>query len=158
MRLLQSGVLFLLVALPVAGQLPTTRTVHRTEPGAQMLFELGVARGEFSEAIEEFRKDFWLEKNRKKIAKRMEQKVNVFLRYLKFASTERPTFEPGELAALTNAQIAAEALSLAQRLRPELRKMAREERSAVVSISHWGFLYKLESDLLRLKWMTGRLR
>ena len=128
------------------------------DPRQQLLFEFSEARGQFSDAIEELRSNFWVEKNRKKAVKTIDQKVDVFLRYLRVASTERPTFEPGDLKTLTPMQLAAEALKLSQSLRSELRQVARTENNTIVPVSHWEFLYKVESNLLRLKWMGSQLR
>src|SRR5262245_6335131 len=147
----------MMLVLLLLGQLPTNmpQVEHRTVQSP--LFQFSVARGEFSDAVDRLRAGFWNDKDRKKAAGKIESNVDVFIRYIRTVSHERPAFEPGDLKKLSPAQLASETLSLAQRLRPELRRVVRNERSAVVPVSYWEFLYKLESDLLRLKWMSAQL-
>jgi hypothetical protein len=148
----------LLTMLMLSPQFPSAPTVYVERHERNLLFEFSEARGVFADAIDELRKGFWIEKDRKKAAKKMDQSVDVFLRFLRTLSNERASFDPDALAKLTPAQLATEALSLAQQLQPELRRMSQESRSAVVSVEHWEFAHKLETDLVRLKWMSSRLR
>jgi len=147
----------MLLVLLFLGQLPTNvpQVEHRTVQSP--LFQFSIARGEFSEAVDQLRSGFWNDKDRKKAAGKIENNVNVFIRYIRTVSHERPLFDPAELKKLSPSQLASETLTLAQRLRPELRRVVRNERSAVVPVSYWEFLYKLESDLLRLKWLSAQL-
>ena len=147
----------MLLVLLFLGQLPTNMPQVEYRTVQSPLFQFSVARGEFSNAIDLLRDGFWNDKDRKKAAGKIESNVNVFIRYIRSVSHERPLFDPAELKKLSSAQLASETLSLAQRLRPELRRVVRNERSAVVPVSYWEFLYKLESDLLRLKWMSAQL-
>jgi hypothetical protein len=147
----------IVIVLFILGQLPTNMPQVEQRSVQSPLFQFSVARGEFSDAVDQLRAAFWNDKDRKKAADKIESNVNVFLRYIRTVSHERPVFEPGDLKKLSSAQLASETLSLAQRLRPELRRVVRNERSAVVPVTYWEFLYKLESDLLRLKWMSSQL-
>ena len=147
----------MLLVLFLLGQLPTNMPQVEQRSIQSPLFQFSVARGEFSEAVDQLRSGFWNDKDRKKAAGKIESNVNVFLRYLRTVSHERPEFDPGDLKKLSQAQLASETLTLAQRLRPELRRVVRNERSAVVPVSYWEFLFKLESDLLKLKWMSAQL-
>jgi hypothetical protein len=147
----------MLLVLILLGQLPPNMPTveHRTVQSP--LFQFSIARGEFSDAVDQLRAGFWSDKDRKKAAGKIESNVNVFIRYIRTVSHERPLFDPTELKKLSQSQLASETLSLAQRLRPELRRVVRNERSAVVPVSYWEFLYKLELDLLKLKWMSAQL-
>src|SRR5215510_8093331 len=146
-----------LLVLFLLGQLPTNMPQVEQRSVQSPLFQFSVARGEFSDAVDELRTGFWNDKDRKRAAVKIESNVNVFIRYIRTVSHERPSFEPGDLKKLSQAQLASETLNLAQSLRPELRRVVRNERSAVVPVSYWEFLYKLEADLLRLKWMSAQL-
>jgi hypothetical protein len=147
----------IVIVLFLLGQLPTNMPTVEHRSVQSPLFQFSVARGEFSDAVDQLRAGFWNDKDRKKAAGKIENNVSVFIRYIRTVSHERPEFDPGDLKKLTQAQLASETLNLAQRLRPELRRVVRNERSAVVPVSYWEFLYKLESDLLRLKWMSAQL-
>jgi hypothetical protein len=153
--------LHLIAAVFVILQSPTLATAqHDSHENARRraLMEFNAARSQFGSAIEEFRKRFSSEETRKEPARQIEKKINTFLRYLRLVAHERPSFDPAELKKLSEAQLAAETLALAQRVRPELRRISRSENSAAVPIAYWQFLYKIEADLLRLKWMTSQLR
>jgi len=73
----------MLLVLLFLGQLPTNvpQVEHRTVQSP--LFQFSIARGEFSEAVDQLRSGFWNDKDRKKAAGKIENNVNVFIRYIR---------------------------------------------------------------------------
>ncbi len=149
---------FLLIVSAAFGQIGEVPPIVIETRLRDPLFDVSVARGQFGDNVAEFRRVLGSEKDRRKPAKKIEQNIDTFLRYLRTVSRDRPSFKPSvEQKNLTLLELAAQALDLAVRLRPDIQKMAKAESRAVVPVSHWEFLSALQADLLRLKWMIGRL-
>jgi hypothetical protein len=93
-----------------------------------------------------------------KTGKELEKQTEVFLRYVKHITEEHPSFKPEDLVKYSNVELGWEALTSAETLVPILPRIAALENSAVVDLNYWQLLYALEGELLRLKWMSSKLK
>src|SRR4051794_37177027 len=98
-----------------AQQAPGTYASQR-----EQLFTLAEARGRFNAALNELENKDTAAKERRRAAIRLEQNIDIVLRYLRTVSNDRPLFEPGELQLWSRDEIALEVLSLAHRIQPQL--------------------------------------
>jgi hypothetical protein len=91
-------------------------------------------------------------------AEKIRKSTGVFLDLMKRMNEKRATFDASEFKDFTPNELSWEALTTAERLAPELAAMIRAESSQTVDIRFLTSLSKLEVELLRLQWMTRRLK
>jgi hypothetical protein len=91
-------------------------------------------------------------------ARNMTKSTSVFLEFIKRTSKPPPRFDSSEFKDFTSAQLGWEALTTAERLVPALERVVQAQSESSVDIRFLLSLSKLQAELLRLQWMTGKLR
>src|SRR5687768_14056093 len=156
-----SIILLLSFAATASGQASTARRMRREANRTKAIFlnDYRQALPKFDAAIKELESTLGNEKAKlSKLGKEIEKQTDIFLRYLKFVNQDHPEFDPVDLAKYSNTELGWETLTAAETLVPLLPKVLEGENSAIVSLNFWKFLYLLEGELQRLKWMTSRLK
>ena len=91
-------------------------------------------------------------------AGKIRQNSDAFLDFIRKRTKVRPRFEPGELKEFTASQLAWEALTSAERTIPNLAAVVQSQDAVTVDVGFLLSLSKLELELLRLKWMFGKVK
>jgi hypothetical protein len=94
----------------------------------------------------------------KEPAKKIEKSANAFLDFIKRRHEKRQRFEPKEFKDFTASELNWEALTTVERLAPQLAAVIQSQNAASVEVEFLLSLAKLETELLRLKWMLGKLK
>jgi hypothetical protein len=90
-------------------------------------------------------------------ARNMAKSTSVFLEFIKRTS-KQPRFDSSEFKGFTSSELGWEALTTAERLVPELARVVQAQSESSVDIRFLLSLSKLQAELLRLQWMTQKLR
>jgi len=112
----------------------------------------------FQDATQELGEALGFKAKLKNSAKNIEKSTTVFLGFLKRSSKERPRFDSSEFKDFTVGQLGWEALATAERLTPRLAAVIQNENEATTDIQFLSSLPQLEMELLRLQWMTQKLK
>jgi hypothetical protein len=91
-------------------------------------------------------------------AKEIEKSANAFLDFIKRRIEKRQRFQPVEFKDFTESELNWEALTTVERLAPDLAAVIQSQRASSVEVGFLLSLSKLEAELLRLKWMLGKLK
>lgn len=91
-------------------------------------------------------------------ARKIEKSANVFLDFIKRRNEKRQRFDPKEFKDFTTFELNWEALTTTERLVPQLAAVVRSQNASTVDVGFLLSLSKLEVELLRLKWMLGKLK
>jgi hypothetical protein len=91
-------------------------------------------------------------------AQKLEKSAKVFLGFFRNHGKNRPSFNSGEFKNLGQAELAWEALTTAERITPGLAAIVASEKQLAVDIQFLSLHSALETQLLRLEWMTRQLR
>jgi len=91
-------------------------------------------------------------------ARQISKSTAVFLDFIKRTSKEPSRFDPSEFKDFTRTELGWEALTSAERLVPHLAAVMLTESEATVDIRFLASLSKIQAELLRLQWMTQRLK
>lgn len=112
---------------------------------------------EFAVATDDFREAMALQKSLKPPAGKLEKYVGTFLDLMK-EMTDRPAkLDSSEFKDIKN-KLVWEALTTAERMLPQLQTVISIEGDKVVDVRFLDSLSSLQNDLLRLQWMTRRLK
>jgi len=77
------------------------------------------------------------------------------LRYLKVAKVQHPAIDPLEFKDYKQDELVWETLSSAERIATFVDLAVAVERQEVVSVKMLEFMYQLNGELLRLKWLAS---
>jgi hypothetical protein len=94
----------------------------------------------------------------KEPAKKIEKSANAFLDFIKQRNEKRQRFESKEFKDFTASELNWEALTTVERLAPRLATVIEGQNAASVEVEFLLSLAKLETELLRLKWLLGKLK
>ena len=139
-------------------QRPTYRNVPMNSAGELRfrLFEFQQAIPKFRNATDEYRRAIGLKENLGKPLKDIASQTSVMLRYLKVAKIKHPEMDPLEFKDYKQDELVWETLSSAERIATFVDLAVAVERQEVVSLKMLEFMYKLNGELLRLKWLASR--
>jgi len=113
---------------------------------------------EFAAATTGLREALGLRAPLKNPAKGMGKNAEVFLDYLKVINEKRSRFDSSEFKGMKDAEIGSEALTTAERLVPRLEEVLYNDSESTINLKFLKSLPSIETELLRLQWMTRRLR
>jgi hypothetical protein len=138
-------------------------TNRRITPGAQAalearFLEFRLAIPKFREATDDYRWNLSLKDKLDKPLKNIEAQTDVLLRYLSAAGVKHPRPDPGEFKDYSSSELEWETLNTAERIGSFLDLAVAVERKNVVATQTLEFLYTLDGDLLRLKWLVTHSR
>jgi len=120
--------------------------------------ELRKSLRDFQSASGELSVALGLKSGLKGPAEKIRKSTGPFLELIKRLSTNRARFDASEFKGFTPKDLSWEVLTTAERLAPALAAMIRAERSDSVDTQFLRSLPKLEAELLRLQWMTKKLK
>jgi hypothetical protein len=94
----------------------------------------------------------------KEHARKIDKSAGVFVDFIKRRIEKRHRFEPTEFKDFTASELNWEALTTTERLAPDLAAVIQSQNASSVEVGFLLSLSKLEAELLRLKWMLGKLK
>lgn len=112
----------------------------------------------FRSATDEFR---WVVSMKGKVdkqAKEIGTQTDVMLRYLSSEKVNHPKPNPAEFKDFSASELQWETLNSAERIAAYLDFAVAAEREETVSQKTLQFLYILDGELLRLKWLTAHVK
>jgi hypothetical protein len=138
-------------------------TRRNIEPGAAAdleakFLEFRLAIPKFRAATEEYRWNLSMSSKLDKSLKNIEGQTEILLRYLNAAKMNHPRTDPQEFKDFSQTELAWETLSTAERIASFLDLAVTVERKNVVAAETLEFLYTLNGELLRLKWLTNHTK
>lgn len=143
------------------GQATEARRMRRNANRTKMVYlnEYRQALPKFDAAVKQLESTLG-DKSAKlaRVGKEIQKQTDVFLRYVKYVNEDHPPFEPADLKEYSNTELGWETLTAAETLAGILPRVLEAENSVTVNLNLWKVLYLLEAELLRLKWMTSRLK
>jgi len=122
------------------------------------LFEFQQAIPKFKTATDEYRRAIGLKEDLAKPLKEITSQTSVMLRYLKQAKIKHPGIDPLEFKDYKPVELAWETLSSAERIATFADLAVAVERQEVVSAKMLEFMYQLNGELHRLKWLASHTR
>ena len=134
-------------------------TRRNLEPGAtaeldSKFLEFRLAVPKFRAATDEYRWNLSMNTKLDKSLKNIEAQSDVLLRYLNAAKMNHPRIDASEFKDFSQSELQWETLSTAERISSFLDLAVVVERKSVVAAQTLEFLYTLNGELLRLKWLT----
>jgi len=138
-------------------------STRRIEPGAAAelearFLEFRMAVPKFRTATEEYRWSLSINGKLEKELKNLEDQAEVLHRYLSAAKMNHPRPDTQEFKDFSQSELAWETLSTAERIASFLDLAVTVERSNIVAAQTLEFLYTLDGELLRLKWLTSHTK
>jgi len=138
-------------------------TRRNLEPGPAAdleakFLEFRMAVPKFREATEEYRWNLSMNSKLDKSLKNIEGQADVLLRYLNAVKMNHPRPDAKEFKDFSQSELAWETLSTAERIASFLDLAVAVERKNVVAAQTLEFLYTLNGELLRLKWLTDHTK
>ncbi|HET9131538.1 MAG TPA: hypothetical protein VFO86_11345, partial [Terriglobia bacterium] len=132
-------------------------------PGSQnslnsLFFQFRMAIPKFRAATDEFRWVVSMQGKIDKQAKEIGTQTDVMLRYLSSEKVNHPKPNPAEFKDYSASELRWETLNSAERIAAYLDFAVAAEREETVSEKTLKFLYTLDGELLRLKWLTGHVK
>jgi len=118
----------------------------------------GAALGEFRPAIAGLNRALDSKEKPGDSAKNIEECTKAFLDYIRRVNAQRPDFDPAEFDDFTESELGWEALTTAERIVPDLFALMATENATTIDIKFLASLPHLELDILRLQWMSRRLK
>jgi hypothetical protein len=88
----------------------------------------------------------------------LEKHVRTLLDLVKEMTTRRAKLDTSEFKDITRSELEWEALTTAERMLPQLHAVISDDQASTVDVKVLNSLPQLELDLLRLQWMTRRLK
>jgi len=136
---------------------------RRLEPGQTAdldakFLEFRMAIPRCREATMEFGQNLGMKGKLDKDLKNIEAETDVFLRYLGAAKVNHPRPDPQEFKDFSQSELQWETLNTAEYIASVLDLAVAVERTNVVSPETLKFLYVLDGQLLRLKWLTSHTK
>ncbi len=123
-----------------------------------LLYDFAQNLPKFAESISALEEALSSRSNVEKPAKAIDKQLAAFVRYVKFLNAQHPSFDASAFRGYSIEELQWEMLTSAEKLNPQLQKVIEAEFSDVIDRRYWDFLYQLESDLLRLKWLASRVK
>jgi len=84
--------------------------------------------------------------------------TDILLKFLQGEKLKHPTVDVAEFKNYSPPELLKETLKSAEKISPNLNTAVRAEQQQVVTTKTLDFLFQLEGDLLRLKWLTRHAR
>jgi hypothetical protein len=91
-------------------------------------------------------------------AKEIAAQTTILLKYLEGEKLKHPRLDSSEFKDYSREELVWETLNSAERISKYLDIAVRAEQQQVVTTKTLEFLYTLDGELLRLKWLTGHVR
>ena len=123
-----------------------------------MFFQFRTAIPKFRTATDDYRWTLSMKGKLDKPLKNMKSQTEIMLAYLNTAKVQRPKLDSVEFKDYTPAELQWETLNSAERIGAFLDFAVAAERQEVVSPATLEFLFKLNGELLRLKWLTTHVK
>ena len=138
-------------------------TYRRIPPNAQAglkagFFEFRMAIPKFREATGQYSQVLGVKDKREKVLKEIEAQTNVMIRYLALAKMKHPPADPQEFKDYSPTELEWEMLNSAERIAAFLDFAVQAEQQYVVDVKSLEFMFKLDGELLRLKWMMSHIK
>lgn len=138
-------------------------TNRKLEPGETAdldakFLEFRMAIPRFREATAEFGQNLGLKSKLDKDLKNIETQADIFLRYLSAAKVNHPRPDAQEFKDFSQSELQWETLNTAEYIASVLDFAVALERKNVVTAETLKFLYTLDGQLLRLKWLTSHTK
>jgi len=138
-------------------------TNRKLEPGETAdldakFLEFRMAIPRFREATMELGQDFGMKEKVEKDLKIIETQADIFLRYLSAAKINHPRPDSQEFKDFSQSELQWETLNTAEYIASVLDLAVAVERKNVVSAETLKFLFTLDGQLLRLKWLTSHTK
>jgi len=121
-------------------------------------FNFRVAIPKFRAATDDLRWALGLDSKLEKPLKEIGSQTEVLLNYLESVKLKSPRLDTSEFKDYSQAELAWETLNSAERISAYLDFAVQAEQLPVVTPNTLEFMYKLNGELLRLKWLTGHVR
>ena len=136
---------------------------RRLEPGQTAdldakFLEFRMAIPRFREATTEYGQNLGMKGKLDKDLKNIEAEAEIFLRYLNAAKINHPRPDAEEFKDFSQSELQWETLTTAEYIASVLDLAVAVERKNVVSAETLKFMYTLDGQLLRLKWLTSHTR
>jgi hypothetical protein len=117
-------------------------------------FEFRQSIPKFRAATDDYRRQVGMEGKLEKPLKELATQTDVMLRYLKLSKMKHPDVDTSEFKDYKPAELVWETLNAAERVSTFLPLAVEVEKQDVVSPPMLEFMYKLNGELLRLKWLV----
>jgi hypothetical protein len=112
----------------------------------------------FRAATDDFRWVVSMQGKIDKPAKEIGAQTDVMLKYLSSEKVNHPKPDPAEFKDYSASELRWETLNSAERIAAYLDFAVAAEREETVSEKTLKFLYTLDGELLRLKWLTAHVK
>jgi len=138
-------------------------SLHPRTPSAEAaqkvsFFNFRLAVPKFRTATDEFRWALGMNNKLDKSLKEIGNQADVMLRYMESVKLKHPRPDTSEFKDYSQTELKWETLNSAERIAAYLDFAVQAEQLSVVTPSTMEFMYKLNGELLRLKWLTGHVR
>ena len=136
---------------------------RKLEPGETAdleakFLEFRMAIPRFREATMEYGQNLGMKGKLDKDLKNIETQADIFLRYLSAAKVNHPRPDSQEFKDFSPSELQWETLNTAEYIASVLDFAVAVERKNVVTTETRKFLYTLDGQLLRLKWLTSHTK
>jgi hypothetical protein len=143
--------------------LNSQNTNRKLEPGETAdlnakFLEFRMAIPRFREATMELGQDLGMKDKLEKDLKNIETQADILLRYLNAAKINHPRPDSQEFKDFSQSELQWETLNTAEYIASVLDFAVAVERKNVVSAETLKFLFTLDGQLLRLKWLTSHTK
>src|SRR4051812_9687770 len=138
-------------------------TNRKLEPGETAdldakFLEFRMAIPRFREATMELGQNLGMKSKLEKDLKNIETQTDIFLRYFSAAKINHPRPDSQEFKDFSQSELQWETLNTAEYIASVLDLAVAVERKNVVSAETLKFLFTLDGQLLRLKWLTSHTK
>jgi len=121
-------------------------------------FNFRLAVPKFRAATDDFRWALGMDSKLDKSLKEIGNQTDVMLQYMESIKLKHPRPDTSEFKDFSQTELAWETLNSAERIGAFLDFAVQAEQLTVVTPATLEFMYKLNGELLRLKWLTGHVR
>jgi hypothetical protein len=121
-------------------------------------FEFRQSIPRFRAATDEYRWAVSLDSKLDKPLKNIAAQADVMLRYLSLTKVKHPPPDAAEFKDYSQAELVWETLNSAERIGTYLDLAVAVERQDIVAPAMLEFMYRLDGELLRLKWLTAHTK
>ena len=122
------------------------------------LLEFQQSIPKFRAATEDYREVVGQNGKLEKFLKNISTQADVLLRYLDLVKMKHPQPDPSEFKGFTKPELAWETLNSAERIGMFLDLAVQVEKQDVLAPEMLEFMYKLDGELLRLKWLASHTK
>jgi len=139
--------------------LRSSRSQIGTSTGLNTLyFQFRTAIPKFRSAVDEYRWKLSMQGKLDKHLKEMGSQTDVMLKYLSAGKVNHPKVDTSEFKEYSASELQWETLNSAERISAFLDFAVIAEHQETVSARTLEFLYTLNGELLRLKWLTSHVK